>query len=77
MFFVRGVHLARPPAHLRNNHLRLFLRQEYCEHDAMFFGAADRVLPDPPWDLAFTIDRNTFRGRTSLQMTVREVRASQ
>ncbi len=52
------------------------MRQGVVEHDAMFFGAGDRELPDPPWELAFTIDRNVFRGRTSLQMTVREVRAS-
>ncbi len=77
VFFVRGIHLARPPAHLRNNHLRLFLRQEYCEHDAMFFGGGERQLPDPPWDVAFTIDRNTFRGQTRLQVIIRDIRAAQ
>ena len=44
--------------------------------DAMFFGAGDRELPDPPWDIAFTIDRNFFRGRTSLQISVKEIRAA-
>jgi single-stranded-DNA-specific exonuclease len=76
-FFVRDVHLARPPAHLRNNHLRLFLRQGYCEHDAMFFSGGDRPLPDPPWDVAFTIDRNTFRGQTRLQMVIKDIRAAE
>jgi len=75
-FFVRDVHLARPPAHLRNNHLRLFLRQGYCEHDAMFFSGGDRQLPDPPWDVAFTIDRNTFRGQTRLQLVIKDIRAA-
>jgi len=76
VFFARDVHLARPPARLRNNHLRLFLRQGYCEHDAMFFSGGDRQLPDPPWDVAFTIDRNTFRGQTRLQLIIRDIRAS-
>lgn len=43
----------------------------------MFFGAGERELPDPPWDIAFTIDRNLFRGRTSLQISVREIRAAE
>jgi single-stranded-DNA-specific exonuclease len=76
VFLARDVWLTERPRRLKNKHLKLFLRQGVVEHDAMFFGAGDRDLPDPPWDLAFTIDRNVFRGRTSLQMTVREVRAS-
>ena len=43
----------------------------------MYFGAADRELPDPPWDVAFTIDRNLFRGRISLQISVKEIRAAE
>lgn len=76
VFMSRGVWLTEPPKHLKNKHLKLFLRQGVVEHDAIFFGAGDRDFPDPPWDLAFTIDRNEFRGRTSLQLTVRDVRAS-
>ena len=76
VFLARDVWLTERPRRLKNKHLKLFLRQGVVEHDAMFFGAGDRDLPDPPWDLAFTIDRNVFRGRTSLQITVREVRAS-
>lgn len=76
VFMARDVWLTERPRRLKNKHLKLFLRQGVVEHDAMFFGAGDRDLPDPPWDLAFTIDRNVFRGRTSLQMTVREVRAA-
>jgi single-stranded-DNA-specific exonuclease len=77
VFFARGIHVARPPARLRNNHLRLFLRQGLCEHDAMFFGGGEHPLPEPPWDVAFTIDRNTFRGQTRLQIVVRDIRTAQ
>jgi len=77
VFFVREVHLARPPVHLRNSHLRLHLRQGLHEHDAVFFGGGERNLPDPPWDMAFTIDRNNFRGRTSLQIIVQDIRAAE
>jgi single-stranded-DNA-specific exonuclease len=76
IFMARGVHLSRPPVHMKNQHLRLNLRQGYAEQDAVFFGGGEVALPDPPWDIAFTIDRNTFRGRTSLQIIIQDVRAA-
>ena len=76
IFMARGVHLSRPPVHMKNQHLRLNLRQGYAEQDAVFFGGGEVALPDPPWDIAFTIDRNTFRGRTTLQIIIQDVRAA-
>ena len=76
VFVSRGVSLSRPPYHMKNNHLRLMLRQGYHEQDAVFFGGGEHELPDPPWDIAFTIDRNTFRGKTTLQIMIQDVVAS-
>ena len=76
IFMARGVHLSRPPIHMKNQHLRLDLRQGSDEVDAVFFGGGERQLPDPPWDIAFTIDRNYYRGRTSLQVVIQDVRAA-
>ncbi|BCX47411.1 single-stranded-DNA-specific exonuclease RecJ [Haloferula helveola] len=76
IFMSRSVHLSRPPTHMKNQHLRLNLRQGYHEQDAVFFGGGEVDLPDPPWDIAFTIDRNHFRGRTSLQVIIQDVRAA-
>ena len=73
VFVARGVSLSRPPHHMKNNHLRLMLRQGYHEQDAVFFGGGEHDLPDPPWDIAFTIDRNTFRGKTTLQIMIQDV----
>ncbi|MCH7226115.1 single-stranded-DNA-specific exonuclease RecJ [Haloferula sp. A504] len=77
IFMASGVHLCRSPMRLKNQHLRLQLRQGYHEVDAVFFGGGEQDLPDPPWDIAFTIDRNHFRGRTSLQMIIQDVRAAE
>jgi single-stranded-DNA-specific exonuclease len=77
VFIARKVGLSRPPLHMKNNHLRFMLRQGYHEQDAVFFGGGERQLPNPPWDIAFTIDRNTFRGRTTLQLIIQDVRACQ
>ncbi|MGJ8635040.1 MAG: single-stranded-DNA-specific exonuclease RecJ, partial [Luteolibacter sp.] len=70
VFVSRGIDLSRPPFRMKNNHLRLMLRQGYHEQDAVFFGGGEHALPDPPWDIAFTIDRNTFRGKTTLQIII-------
>jgi len=76
VFISRGIGLSRSPQHMKNHHLRLMLRQGYHEQDAVFFGGGEHPLPDPPWDIAFTIDRNTFRGRTTLQLNIHDVRAA-
>lgn len=74
IFLTRNVWLTEPPRRLKNNHLRLFLRQGYDERDAIFFGGGANELPDPPWDIAFTVDRNVFRGRVSVQISIQNVR---
>lgn len=74
IFMCRNVHLTESPRRLNGNHIKLFLRQGFIERDAVFFGGADYILPEPPWDIAFTIDRNVFRGRTSLSISIQAVR---
>lgn len=76
IFVTRKVELSRRPLHMKNQHLRLMLRQGLHEQDAVFFGGGECPLPDPPWDIAFSIDRNTFRGRTTLQLVIQDVRSA-
>ena len=76
IFMAREIWLTEPPRRLKNSHLRLFLRQGFDERDAIFFGGGAHDLPDPPWDIAFTVDRNVFRGKVSLQISIQNVRAS-
>lgn len=76
VFVSRDVQLSRPPLHMKNHHLRFMLHQGYYEQDAVYFGGGEHPLPDPPWDIAFTIDRNTFRGRTTLQLIIQDVRSA-
>lgn len=77
VFITRQVELSRAPLRMKNQHLRFMLRQGYYEQDAVFFGGGEHPLPDPPWDVAFTIDRNTFRGRTTLQLIIQDLRAAE
>ena len=73
VFVSRGLSPARPPIHMKNHHLRLSLRQGNHEHDAIYFGGGENELPQSPWDIAFTIDRNTYRGRTNLQIVIQDL----
>ncbi|MCP5536952.1 MAG: single-stranded-DNA-specific exonuclease RecJ [Akkermansiaceae bacterium] len=79
LFMSREVYLTEPPREMKNHHLKISMKQGECWHDAMFFGAGQRELPDPeePWDIVFTINRNVFRGRTSLQIVIQDVRPHQ
>ena len=77
IFMVRGVQPAAEPRVLKEKHLRLSLRQGRAVREAMFFGGNEEPLPRPPWDLAFTISRNEWNGRVSLQMIVEEIRSTQ
>lgn len=77
IFMSRGVMLTEAPRHLSGNHLKFNLRQGNCEHSAIFFNGASVQLPDPPWDIAFTIDRNVWKGRTYLSMSIQDIRPAQ
>ncbi len=76
IFTVRGVRPSAEPRLLRERHWRLELLQGSTTRTAMWFNAGEQKLPPPPWDLAFHVDRNTFRGHTSVQLLVQALRPS-
>lgn len=76
VFMSRNVFPTEPPKKVGTNHLKLFMRQGMTERDAIFFNGAGFNLPEPPWDVAFTIDRNVFRGRTSLSISIQDIRSA-
>lgn len=73
-FIARGVAPNQEPRLLRNRHLLFDLRQEGHRHPAIFFQAAHKPLPRPPWDIAFRIEPNVFRDRLSLQVQIQSIR---
>lgn len=76
LFMVRGVYPSAEPRLLRDRHWRLELMQNGVTRTAMWFNAGDQKLPAAPWDLAFHVDRNTFRGTTTVQLLVQALRKS-
>ena len=55
-------------------HLKAAFRQGHKVMDAIGFGLGERDLPTGEVDLLFALDRNEFRGRTTLQLKLKDWR---
>ena len=78
LLIAKNVELAGEPRILGGKHLKLRLYQNGITREAMFFGAAPKYpeMPPPPWDIAFHVQRNVFRGNESVQLSLRALRAA-
>lgn len=74
MLLARDVQQGGAHRVLSDKHLKLTLYQDGAYRDAVWFNAPLDQVPPPPWDVAFTIQRNVFRGRESLQLLVQHLR---
>jgi single-stranded-DNA-specific exonuclease len=72
----RGVRPADDPKVLKEKHLKLPLQQNGAVLDLMWFNAGQVEVPRPPWDVAYRISRNVFRGRSSVSATIEALRSS-
>lgn len=78
LFFARAMRPLKEPRLLKEKHVRFeFSGHQERALNAIFFNGALEELPIPPWDLAFTVERNTFQGRSEPQMKIIALRASQ
>ncbi len=76
VFAARGITPASTPRILKEKHFRLDFQSGRQRVPAIFFHGATRDLPRPPWDVAFTVERNEFNGRVDAQMQVVAIRAA-
>lgn len=77
IFFARGVRPAVAPRVMKERHLLFEFEQDRCRSRAVFFGGAASDLPRPPWDIAFRIERNEFKGVVEPQVQVQHIRGAQ
>lgn len=61
---------------LKEKHLKLTLTDGRSRLDAIGFNMAEK-LPSGPVDAAFSLHENTWNGRTSLQLTLKDLRPAQ
>ena len=76
LLFSRGVTPSSTPRILKEKHLRLELKSSGRRRDAIWFNASLDALPRPPWDVAYTVNRNTWQGRDEAQVQIVAIRSS-
>lgn len=76
LLYSRGVTLASPPRVLKEKHLRLELLSGRYRRDAIWFNVGTDQLPRPPWDVAYTVNRNTWQGRDEAQIQIVAIRTA-
>ena len=76
LLFSRGVTPSATPRVLKEKHLRLELKSSGRHRDAIWFNASLEALPRPPWDVAYTVNRNTWQGRDEAQVQIVAIRSS-
>lgn len=77
VFLCRRVTPRLPGRVMKEKHLRVTLRQDGAQQDAIYFNAPLNNLPPPPWDVALRLQRNWYRGNESWQFTVEGIRAAE
>jgi len=76
VFCARGVSVVAEPRVMKEKHLSLEFRQGGAGTRAVWFGGAAHELPKPPWDVAFTVERNEYQGTVRAQIQVKAVRTA-
>ena len=77
LLFSRGVSPVSAPRVLKEKHLSLELRGRGSKRRAIWFNGALDELPRPPWDVAYTVNRNTWQGRDEAQIQIVAVRSAE
>ena len=79
VFVSRNVQLKYPARVLKDEHLKASLYQDGNEfvYEAIGFGLADKaelIASGQPFDIAFQIEENEFRGNKSLQLIIKDIK---
>ena len=77
VFFARRVLNCGEPRVMKERHYSMTLRQGRSDVRAVWWGAAEYPLPPLPWDVAFTVSRNEWKGTVSAQLEIKDIRTSE
>lgn len=72
---VRGVQMVGQPRIVGDKHLKFLVASGGTQMDAIAFGMADHEIPEGDLDVIFNLRDNTYMGRRSLQLNVRDFRS--
>ncbi|MEI6280242.1 MAG: DHHA1 domain-containing protein, partial [Verrucomicrobiae bacterium] len=76
VLYTRAITPSGPPRTMKEKHLKIEFAAGRRRFPAVFFNTSTEDLPRPPWDVAYTLDWNTWQGRTEAQMRIVEVRSA-
>ena len=76
VLFTRAISPASTPRVMKEKHLKIEFTVGRRRVPAVYFNASLDGLPRPPWDVAFTLDWNSWQGRTESQMKIVEIRSA-
>lgn len=76
VFGAKSVRVVGNPRIVGTNHLKMVLAGGGTQVDAIAFGMGDREVPEAPIDVVFNLEENEYLGRTTVQMNVKDFRAS-
>ncbi len=76
IFFAKHVANYGEPRVMKERHYSMTLRQGRSDVRAVWWGAAESPLPALPWDVAFTVSRNEWKGTVSAQVEIKDIRTS-
>jgi single-stranded-DNA-specific exonuclease len=74
---LRSLRVIGPPRLVGKSHLKLLLAGGGTQWEGIAFGMGDRDVPDGPLDVAFNLQRNSYQGRETLQLSVQDFRPSE
>jgi single-stranded-DNA-specific exonuclease len=74
---MKEVRVEGAPRVVGGSHLKMTVVSGGRACETIGFGMGDREVPGGPLDVAFTVRRNTFQGRTTLQLQLQDFRAAE
>jgi single-stranded-DNA-specific exonuclease len=74
IFVCSAVEAARPPLIVGDRHLDFRLKKQNAIRRAIFFDGASTPLPPAPWDVAFCLHPNIYKGETRVDLHVQALR---
>ncbi|MFZ4774709.1 MAG: single-stranded-DNA-specific exonuclease RecJ [Terrimicrobiaceae bacterium] len=77
IFFTRAISPSGTPRTMKEKHLKIDFSAGRRRVPAVYFNARMDELPRPPWDVAFTLEWNTWQGRTDAQMRIVDLRRAE
>ena len=76
VFYLHGVRPFAEPKLVKEKHRVLKLCHGHSLLRAIHFNGAKESLPQPPWDVAFYLESNTFRGQVQIELQIEAIRSS-